>query len=163
MSTIKIDLLRKVADHLINGKLEHQVFDFSNYNINCGFDELPRSYCGTNGCAIGECPIIFPDDWEFKESGAVGLISMNENSERMDLEIQSGQSFFRLSFEQYIHLFVSESQNPLWVEGADPNEEEDPETESFSYMLHSNATKEEVAANILHFCNLVEKGEITNG
>lgn len=50
--------LRKLADHLMHGKLGHKRFDFNEYNLPSeGFDEKG---CGTAGCAIGECPIVFP-------------------------------------------------------------------------------------------------------
>lgn len=60
---IRTDRLRQLADHLLNGKLGHQIFNFAFYN-----DRFINK-CGTSGCAIGECPIVFPDDWIWTEDG----------------------------------------------------------------------------------------------
>lgn len=64
---MNIERLEKIATHLETGKLGHATFDFM--VINSALDT-----CGTNGCAIGEFPIIFKNDWRFKH-GVVELIS----------------------------------------------------------------------------------------
>lgn len=58
------DRLEKLAQHLETGTLGHKVFDFSTLNENIkSFDEPVG--CGTNGCAIGELPIVFPNHFKF--------------------------------------------------------------------------------------------------
>lgn len=47
--------LLKLAEHLEVGELGHEVFDFTVYGG-----------CGFAGCALGECPTVFPDDWAFR-------------------------------------------------------------------------------------------------
>ncbi len=46
--------LLALADHLERGKLGHEKFDFGCYN------NTDSNVCGTAGCGIGECPILFP-------------------------------------------------------------------------------------------------------
>jgi hypothetical protein len=67
MKKIHKDRLLKLARHLEKGKLSHKTFDFRRFSM----QELPpedpsdlENYCGTAGCAIGECPAVFPGEWE---------------------------------------------------------------------------------------------------
>lgn len=59
---MNIERLEKIATHLETGKLGHDTFDFM--VVNSALDT-----CGTNGCAMGEFPIIFKNDWRFKHGG----------------------------------------------------------------------------------------------
>jgi hypothetical protein len=63
--------LLKLADHLISGKLGHKVFDFALFNggFNSGVDWSKPNICGTNGCAIGELPVVWPKifKWQFTD------------------------------------------------------------------------------------------------
>ncbi|MES2212604.1 MAG: hypothetical protein V4490_05645 [Pseudomonadota bacterium] len=120
--------LRKLADHLLHGKLGHEKFDFSQYN------NTEENICGAAGCAIGECPIAFPDDWEFGSDGEPELMAGEETE-------LSGKIYFNLDRSQYRHLFLPEDQD----------------TEEFGgEWLSDSATKEQVAHNILEFCKLYE-------
>ena len=65
MKKIHRERLLKLADHLEKGKLGHKKFDFSQWNGNASRELAPLNTCGTNGCAIGECPIVFPRLWKF--------------------------------------------------------------------------------------------------
>lgn len=61
--------LLKLADHLESGELMHKEFDFTVWNaIADTRQEFGRNGCGTVGCAIGECPMVFPEEWEFRET-----------------------------------------------------------------------------------------------
>lgn len=60
--------LLKLANHLEFGVLGHISFNFSRLNEGSIINE--KTLCKTNGCAIGECPIAFPEDWEFRQFGA---------------------------------------------------------------------------------------------
>jgi len=112
--------LLKLAQHLETGKLGHDGFDFKVYH-----DE---GDCGTVGCAIGECPTVFPDDWEIDRHEPVlrGYSS----------QAQSAMNFFFINRPQYHHLFVPNMQKPSQFGGVD---------------LDGDATKEQVAANIRSF------------
>ncbi len=128
--------LLKLADHLEHGKLGHKVFDFGVINE---FREkevvkgggFTGSACRTVGCALGECPIVWPDEWEFN-GPFVNLKGSDACS------FQSARLFFELGedfeFAEY-HLFFSDSQEQRY--GGE--------------FLHRNATKEQVAANIRAF------------
>ena len=59
--------LRQIVTHLRSGNLAHDTFDFNEYN---GGERKPNG-CGTNGCAVGEFPAIWPDLWEWKPSRAL--------------------------------------------------------------------------------------------
>lgn len=64
---MRADRLLKLAEHLRNGKLGHKKFDITEFNNADG----PR--CGTAGCAIGECPVIFPREWKWSKHGYPAL------------------------------------------------------------------------------------------
>jgi hypothetical protein len=54
------DRLLKLAKHLEGRRLGHKKFDFTIFSEG----KLNRAgTCGTSGCAIGECPTLFPRDW----------------------------------------------------------------------------------------------------
>lgn len=134
MKQIHIDRLLKLADHLEYGQLGHKVFDFNNYNA----DENNQAHCGAScgyaGCAIGECPIVFPEVWRFNHNGwpvADGFGSVTR---------YSIEAFFDISVYESEHLFVPLSQHPRQYGG--------------QRFGHSNPTREQVAANIRAFVAL---------
>ena len=138
---IRVDRLRILADHLLNGKLGHKVFDFSTYNEG----ENSENECGTNGCAIGECPIAFPDDWMWaKRLPVLKRIVESQTGDFYFRNYESGMEFFNISHSQYNHLFMPEAQ----------------EAKYGGKSLCDYSTKEEVAKNILTFCDLVDNGTI---
>ena len=67
------DRLEKVADHLKYGKLGHKIFDFSVINENVEGTWPKGNTCGTNGCAIGELPIIFPKYFKFEHDQVIKI------------------------------------------------------------------------------------------
>jgi hypothetical protein len=69
--TIRTDLLRQLAEHLLHGKLGHEKFDFSRFND-------AENTCGTNGCAAGELPILWPDQWGFGPNNNIILFELQE-------------------------------------------------------------------------------------
>ena len=122
--------LKKLADHLINGKLGHKKFDFNDWNR--GNREQPAEpyKCGFAGCAIGECPIVFPLDWKFDEYADPVL-------RRSWLGItDSAESFFGIDYEAVRHLFMPNCQTPEVYGGK---------------RLGGNATAKRVGENILAF------------
>ncbi len=56
--------LLKLAEHLEHGELGHDYFDIQSFNEGSS----AKKPCGSAGCAIGECPIVFPHDWVFRLS-----------------------------------------------------------------------------------------------
>lgn len=119
--------LRQLAEHLLHGKLGHKKFNFSSYNTS-------KDSCGTAGCAMGECPILWPKHFRF-EHYEVMLNGLHSST-------QSGMEWFNLTSNQYSHLFIYYSQSPELYGGEG--------------SLGFNATKEQVASNILAFCEIYE-------
>lgn len=132
--------LLKLAEHLRHGKLGHRKFDFVTFN---SFeDKIPESknVCGTNGCAVGECPVLFPDSWIFDYNGFPRLRELNERGHFVQ-NFSAAQKFFHLNPEECYHLFDPNNQVPEKFGGK---------------HLDAFATKEEVAQNIEDFVKLRE-------
>ncbi len=119
-----IERLSTIVEHLLHGKLLHQVFDFRTINGNeTGEDWIstPYGHCGTNGCALGEFPTIFPGQFMFDGGGVTGRNGLSK------------QEWLGISMQAYSRLFFSQThRRPL---------------EGCAY-LPETATKEQVAANI---------------
>ncbi len=131
--------LLKLAKHLENGKLGHEKFDFREYNMSRNNIPVPNK-CGYMGCAIGECPIAFPNEWKFGNYGPI-LISKN------DLELNTFNNsliFFNIINKEFIHLFIPshENLNNQYIDLYGGK------------VLFGDATKEEVASNIREFVKI---------
>jgi hypothetical protein len=126
------DRLLQLAQHLETGQLGHKVFDFGIYN------SANEPYCGTSGCAIGECPILWPHHWCF---GPCGSPILRTSTWGYD-SAQDAQEWFDIGFDQRAHLFVPEQQMTNLFGGK---------------YLKETATKEEVAANIRAFVAKMEE------
>lgn len=132
MKQIHINRLARLTWHLRFGKLGHKVFDFRTYNSDITSNE--GSYgpyggiCGTNGCQIGELPIVWPERFEFDCFG----VSVKNASmvEMVDLT----KNFFGIYENgiEYSHLFLPIHQNTIDYGGK---------------TLNTNATQYEVADN----------------
>lgn len=127
-----IERLKQLADHLLHGQLIHREFDFNYYNIDV---HSPDNLCGTSGCAIGECPGVWPDKWEFDKRTFDPVLIGGPSTPR-----QSGQLFFDLIDTEYSALFLSHNQHLKDLP-----------------FLGEDATKEQVANNILEFCKRFEQ------
>jgi hypothetical protein len=110
--------LLKLAKHLESGKLGHEIFDFTQYNSSNSLE------CGTRGCAIGECPIVFPREWYFARNGCPTLRETNVTCD--------GKTFFAITVYEYSCLFI-------------------PSCSGDGMHCARDATKREVAANIRNF------------
>ncbi len=103
--------LRKLADHLESGKLGHAIFRYSEYN------DVDAPKCGTAGCAIGECPIAFPEHWSFSPHGYPVLSKVLELGLNPSC-LYSGAEFFDLDSGEFFFLFdptapISRGGSPL--------------------------------------------------
>lgn len=123
-----IKRLEELAQHLETGTLGHKVFDFA--TINGGF----KNECGTNGCALGELPALYPNEWEWDCFGFVSLIQGGTDSPGEDAMI-----WFNVGREECNHLFYPDLQ--------------DVDTYGGSY-LHADATRQDVASNIREFIKI---------
>lgn len=139
MKAIHKKRLLKLAKHLRSGKLGHKKFNFAKINANLTGLEIYSNGCGAIGCAIGECPIAFPDDWEFRDGRPI----VNGFKKSTDDCFESAERFFGLTEDQSSHLFAPQCQQPRRYGGVD---------------LDSFATAKQVAANIEAFVRRKEKG-----
>jgi hypothetical protein len=103
LSKLHRERLLKLAKHLENGRPGgHEVFDFSIWSVG------PVGYgrqCGTSGCALGECPTLFPDQWFLTPRGPNAWDVMCGNKRNLD----GAEYFFGLRFPEASALFTSNS------------------------------------------------------
>lgn len=140
--------LLKIAKHLEKGELIHEIFDFNDYNsIPYNSEKEYKNGCGTSGCAIGEFPAIFPDDWEFRNyhhkymprlKGTVdyndkkNLPSFDEVREYLDIEEVEADFLFTPQ-DDTLYIFINNDE---------------------FHGIEHDATKEEVAKHIREFVRL---------
>lgn len=141
MKLIHKKRLLKLAKHLRSGKLGHAKFSFAHVNAdNHGYElQHADAKCGTLGCAIGECPIAFPESWHFIH-GTVAL-----RRKRPDYQfscMEHAESFFGLTEMEVDHLFRPADQCTSLYGGR---------------SLGYNAKPASVAANIEAFVKRKEK------
>lgn len=102
--------LAKLARHLKSENLGHYKFDISCYSAG-------SLYCGSSGCALGECPFVFPKSWRFILfqdpicSRAPVLKSEKKNISSDLLTFCSANTFFVLSDAEVRHLFFAFEQD----------------------------------------------------
>lgn len=129
------DLLLRLADHLEHGKLGHKVFDFSMFN---SAEHGKHNTCGTAGCAIGECPILFPDSWEF-----VLYTPQLRHKHSHVYAFEAAEIFFGLTSDESSELFAGHERDIDLT-----NDAKSPWNDK---LLYSDAPKEQVAAGIRSF------------
>lgn len=127
---IGLKRLEKLAKHLESGKLGHEKFDFTLFNYGHKEGQKPNT-CGTMGCALGECPILFPKQWKFTNHGSVTLIK----TDRMDFN--AATEFFQINLQEAPVLFSCNCQKLIRILKLK--------------KLFCNATPKQVAANIRKF------------
>ncbi len=137
MEKIYKDRLLKLADHLKNGKLGHDRFDFTVIHQKVANEHV----CESVGCAIGELPFVFPDEFKIAKYEAIDSVQNISTDER---GFNVACSFFKISYGEATHLFFGGAQIPELYGG---------------YFLDDDATREQVAGNILAFIELKEHHE----
>ena len=147
--------LLKLAEHLETGKLGHKKFDFSLYNSEkSGFEAVEPYSCGYAGCALGECPIVFPKLWQFAVDGTPVLRTSDKDNKDLDGSRES-ESFFGITYQEAGFLFI-----PAWKNYTDwSKEKEQPPWNK--KVLPTTATKKQVAAAIRRFVAWKEKQPVT--
>lgn len=146
MRKINYNRLLKLATHLEKGKLGHRKFNFGLYNDK-------EFKCGTSGCAIGECPIAFPKDWEFRNDQIVCLVNQRQSefSDGYDMNNAAAKKFFGITEAEYCHLFLP---TPTYASTSDIQQNVRKYGGS---VLGVRAKKEQVAANIRAFVKVMRK------
>lgn len=130
--------LEQLVKHLEAGCTGgHKEFDFSLINEWADFE--PVNTCGTSGCAMGEFPIVWPDEFRFNEDG-IRLI----DDPLDDDEWGQVSRWLNLNDMETVHLFLPCSQQQQKYGGW--------------YDMGSTATRHEVAANIRAFIHFKRNG-----
>jgi len=127
--------LLKLAEHLERGELGHDQFDFSLVT----FGPTKPNGCGSNGCAIGELPMVF-DEWKYQCDGSIRRLSFNGKSTEYG-PWEDVESFFDIDSDASDHLFLPEEQNVAAFGGE---------------YLEVDATRQQVAFNIRAFVKKME-------
>ncbi len=136
-----LEKLRKLADHLKDGKLGHKRFSYSMLNSGAWWmeneenpykDHIRLQGCGTVGCALGEMPFVF-EEWAFQ----CGFPVFYEKYWTTKI---SAVYFFNLSERAVEHLFYPNNFD-IRIGGK---------------CLNASAAKEDVADNIYHFIKQCE-------
>ncbi len=103
--------LLQLAKHLETGKRGNREFDFSHYSLG-GYTPGKDGSCGSSGCALGECPAIWPDEWDFfsdnnLSSYFVPAIDRFRSSVFGNVAaLYSAEVFFGISLDEASALFV---------------------------------------------------------
>lgn len=127
-------------------KLAEGIIDPNNYKDGYTFDykwyiKYPTRIhpCGTSACAIGMCPIIFPDLWFYKSFVANTIVYV-KGYETTGYSIMS---FFEIDIDTSNFLFIPDSSY----------EDERPKEEEFQgyEFLGGDATSQQVSDRILKF------------
>jgi len=137
MNKTQIKRLEKLATHLESGKLGHRKFDFNVINVDKDNPEEPTyNVCGTNGCAMGELPILHPKSWMFDNVKGV---------ERVHPVVPwhaQIENWYGIDDPEANHLFCPEDQNTKQYGGAN---------------LSKTASRKSVASNIRAFLKIKTK------
>ena len=141
MNAVQRGRLMKLANHLLHGKLGHKKWDFS--VLNNGGETYDKKGCGTAGCALGECPFVFPRHWKFHKQHTNWFVPVTRETPEMDA-FSCAQSFFGIDDREARHLFDPTCQNPEEYGGK---------------YLSSSATRKQVARNILAFLKKMDKAK----
>lgn len=127
--------LLQLADYLEAGKFRHSKFDFS--MIDYGPLQKEFGY-GTAGCAVGELPGCFPQDWHFSVNGIRATPLLKGTEEHLTVKgyvhqheiFAQVEEYFGISNRMADHLFNPYQQYEHFKE------------------LGENATAKQVARNI---------------
>jgi hypothetical protein len=129
----RTDLLRQLAAHLRSDNRAHPIFDYTTFNDTetPDADFAASNICGSRGCALGECPAIWPELWQW--SGY--LVTYKYNTMPFDGAVE----FFNIEYREASFLFGCTRTSPL----------------------PGNATAAQVADHIETFCQEVEQRPAT--
>lgn len=138
-----LERLYMLANHLLDGELGHLEFYFG--LLNSGSMGNKKHPCGTMGCAIGECPIVFPEFWAWRADYSGDEFEPRLRGSKNDW-ICDVEKFFNVTAEERRHLFHPGEQIPDRFGGI---------------YLKNKASSQQVANNIFEFINLWKDGKIS--
>jgi len=101
---MNVERLEKLAHHLESGRPGgHVKFDFNVFHTPP--DTTPSQNCGSAGCALGELPVLFPEQWRFTTpedfAGGMGVVLKHANLVNYD----AAAAFFEISLPEACRLF----------------------------------------------------------
>lgn len=140
------ELLRELGNHLLYGTLGHSVFKMGAWNHNeSSYKAFQLNGCGEVGNAIGECPILFPDEWCFAPKSYLPVLNKYKWDKSISANTikQSAIEFFNLTDEEFQHLFVRDVQRLTW-----------------GNKLTYKATAMDCGNNLIAFCQLSEAKQL---
>jgi len=107
---IKVSRLRKLAKHLRGTHLAHKKFNFLDYAR--GKINKSGNYCGSSGCAIGEFPAVWPNEWRWEPELTGYFIRVVHKSQKIkNISWYVIADFFSITERQAKHLFFPDAQN----------------------------------------------------
>lgn len=117
---MNVERLKKLSDHLRNGQLGHDEFDINTYNSSSpsARPQMRKIGCGSSGCAIGELPIIFPNEWEFRKSTWKEFFDVRlknsfwERNGMYATQIEA-EEWFDIGEKKYTRMFMPSSYEPF--------------------------------------------------
>ena len=133
--------LLRLADHLEHGKLGHDTFAFEVFS----HGERKANGCGTAGCAIGECVVVFPESWFIHKAGTQYMPLLRETDVTwLDVaeSLFDAAEFFDLDYNEAELLFIPCQPKVTRFGGGEE--------------LPHDATPAQVAANIRAFVSWKE-------
>jgi hypothetical protein len=166
--TIRVDRLLKLAEHLESGKLGHRRWEMGSYNgynalhnddgwrkdsrgwrvhpelvdIREGYD---KDGLGVEGNAIGEFPIVFPEDWHFQYCGhvykAIYFPSLKgKNEDEYPRVHEDVSEYLGIGYDLIFHLFCVGLQECERYGGKE---------------LEDDSTAKDISYNIREFINKI--------
>lgn len=159
--------LLKLADHLSSRKLGHTTFDYGTWGtfeqstdpkVTKRSKEQFKVSCSTSGCALGECPTLFPRLWEYgklndnalekiKQYGTLD-ISPNLKKGSNGAPTEDAAEFFGVGMQVATLLFHPDEE--YWNE----------EGEQVLVAPDGGVNKRTVAKHIRKVVKLIERGDI---
>lgn len=92
--------LEQLEKHLREGTPVQPDFNFAIYS-----SSREPNVCGTSGCAIGECPGIWPNDWAFGDVDFTGRV-VPALRKKPGNAFRSAMGWFALTYEEAEALFI---------------------------------------------------------
>jgi len=118
---IRTGRLRKLAKHLRSKHCVHNKFDFG--TVARGQMDKDGNYCGSAGCAMGEFPAVWPNEWRWMSLYAfITRVNIFHKSQRDDnskpyIDSHIIADFFSITVREVEHLFFPMAQNMIQFGG----------------------------------------------
>lgn len=146
LKSVYIKRLEKLRDHLAQPqeKLAHDKFCFDVWNgqpSRASKKKFATRGCGTAGCAFGELPYLFPDEFMWGD----GCVIRTKPTSSPHNIVDGSSNFFGLTSAESLHLFMPNNQNPDAYGGI---------------YLRSYSSLPEVTENMRIFIDKLKAGEI---